>query len=295
MYAKASQRLRVETAGILAQKRLASKAVNHDNINAGFDASTGFLACFQYVRDRVMKFRTWAVAVALVVLLLEGRLLAVHGNYPSCPYGERIRMAMPFEKIGGQAWTVSFPELEVLADNGSENQSPIAICEENWALGPAHASLRDITEKGKGRFSHWRSDLVFSPSDDSDPNTNGRSYLAIRTAAIPLSGSTARPKPVTSKVGILTDPNKRTLYTFDKDSPDKSACNDICAEVWPPYTDQVELYDPATNSAWTTITRNDRKTMWAYKGKPVYLFIGDKDPEDTKGDGIDGVWHAAKQ
>ncbi len=33
---------------------------------------------------------------------------------------------------------------------------------------------------------------------------------------------------------VLVDSNGMTLYTFDKDTENKSNCNDKCAEAWPP-------------------------------------------------------------
>jgi hypothetical protein len=130
-----------------------------------------------------MKFRTWVVAIALVVLPYQWAVLAANSAYPSCPYGERIRMPMPFTGTGGYSFAVNIPELDKLADNRPEapNQSPLVICENHRVLGPAHALHQDITARGQGRFSHWGTDMVFSTSDNSDPNTNGRSYLIIRT------------------------------------------------------------------------------------------------------------------
>lgn len=130
-----------------------------------------------------MRFRTWVGAIALVVLPYQWAALAVHSAHPSCPYGERIRMPMPFAKNGGHSYVIYLPELERISDNVGEtpNGSPLVVCENNRLLGPAHALHRDITVRGRGRFSHWGSDLVFSTSDNSDPNANGRSYLLIRT------------------------------------------------------------------------------------------------------------------
>jgi hypothetical protein len=130
-----------------------------------------------------MKFTTWIGTIALIVLPYEGAVLAMNWAYPSCPYGERIRMPEPFVSNGGYSYVVSLPTLERLADNISENPngSPVAICENHWMIGPGHSLHKEISERGRGRFSHWGSDLVFSTSDNSDPNTNGRSYLVIRT------------------------------------------------------------------------------------------------------------------
>jgi predicted lipoprotein with Yx(FWY)xxD motif len=34
--------------------------------------------------------------------------------------------------------------------------------------------------------------------------------------------------------------------------------------------------------------------MWAYEGWPLYLWVKDTKPGDVTGDGVGGVWHAAK-
>lgn len=90
---------------------------------------------------------------------------------------------MPFIHNGGYSWLANVPELERLADNQPKASygSPLVVCENHRLLGPAHAPHSDIIALGLGRFSHWGTDLVFSTSDNSDPNANGRSYLIIRT------------------------------------------------------------------------------------------------------------------
>ena len=114
-------------------------------------------------------------------------------------------------------------------------------------------------------------------------------------AAVLFSSSPAWSQQQTSKGTVLVDRHKMTLYTFDKDSDGKSACNGTCAENWPPYTDQVESLKPSSAPGdWSAITRDDGKKMWAYKGKPVYFFKDDKAPGDVKGDGVNGVWHVVK-
>jgi predicted lipoprotein with Yx(FWY)xxD motif len=43
------------------------------------------------------------------------------------------------------------------------------------------------------------------------------------------------------------------------------------------------------------IVRDDGSRQWAYKGKPLYLWVKDHKPGDTTGDGFRGVWHVARQ
>jgi hypothetical protein len=53
------------------------------------------------------------------------------------------------------------------------------LCEDDEQLGPPHAIHVDIARLGQGRFSQWGHGLLFSSSDESDPNKNGRTYKAI--------------------------------------------------------------------------------------------------------------------
>lgn len=96
----------------------------------------------------------------------------------------------------------------------------------------------------------------------------------------------------TAKGKALVDAKGMTLYTFDKDSAGKSACNGGCATNWPPL---MAPKDAKAMGDWTVVTRDDGSTMWAYKGKPLYTFVQDKKAGDVVGDGFaNGVWHIAK-
>lgn len=63
----------------------------------------------------------------------------------------------------------------------SASRSNLVLLENMQPLGPAHSKHADIENLGRGRFSHWhdgiRRYLFFSASDNSDPRTNGRSYM----------------------------------------------------------------------------------------------------------------------
>lgn len=71
-----------------------------------------------------------------------------------------------------------------------------------------------------------------------------------------------------------------TLYTYDKDEPGKSVCVDECAKTWIPAT---PLAGAAPVVDWTVIKRADGSPQWAYKNKPVYTFVEDKDPGSVGG------------
>lgn len=93
--------------------------------------------------------------------------------------------------------------------------------------------------------------------------------------------------------GTLTNAAGMTLYTFDKDSAGKSACNGPCAANWPPL---VAAAGADGKGDWSIVTRDDGSKQWAYKGKPLYTWAKDQKPGDKTGDGVaNNAWHTAKE
>ncbi|MCM2313765.1 MAG: hypothetical protein NDJ92_01260 [Thermoanaerobaculia bacterium] len=83
----------------------------------------------------------------------------------------------PFRHQGGHAWSVAIPDLEHLADHRTgPTHSTMVVLEDGRPLGARHAIHDDIRQVGFGRYSHWTDYLIFSTSDNSDPNVNGREY-----------------------------------------------------------------------------------------------------------------------
>jgi predicted lipoprotein with Yx(FWY)xxD motif len=96
----------------------------------------------------------------------------------------------------------------------------------------------------------------------------------------------------TKKGEVLTDAKGLSLYTFDKDAAGVSNCYGDCAVKWPPVTAAA---DAKADGDFSLIERKDGAKQWAYKGKPLYLWMADKKPGDVSGDGLGGVWHLAKE
>src|SRR4051794_17661593 len=90
------------------------------------------------------------------------------------------------------------------------------------------------------------------------------SIMGCAVAQTPAPASVAD----TNKGKTLVDSKGMSLYTFDKDSAGKSACNGPCAQNWPPLM-ATAASGPAN---WTVITRDDGSKQWAYMGKPLYTW-----------------------
>ena len=120
---------------------------------------------------------------------------------------------------------------------------------------------------------------------------NVRNLIFALLLTTPLATLAATPAMVSN--GMLTDSGGMTLYNFDKDvsGDGKSVCNDACAKNWPPFLAKT---GDAANGEYSLVTRDDGATQWAFKGKPLYLWIKDKKPGDMTGDGVNDVWHVVK-
>jgi hypothetical protein len=85
-----------------------------------------------------------------------------------------VPMTAPFRAESGFAWIVEVPV-------APETQK-LRVFEDGKELGPGESKHVDIREKGLGAYSHWKGTgnyvIYFSTSDNSDPNTNGRTYEA---------------------------------------------------------------------------------------------------------------------
>ena len=99
--------------------------------------------------------------------------------------------------------------------------------------------------------------------------------------------------PVKVADGMITSNNGMTLYVFDKDTAGsgKSVCNGPCMALWPVL---AATAGDAPSGSYTIITRDEGAKQWAYKGKPLYYWSGDKKPGDKTGDGYVNAWHIAK-
>jgi hypothetical protein len=116
-------------------------------------------------------------------------LWAMNYVWPGCPSGKVNALVRPFTKNSGFSYVKDLGGLNLQGDSpDNPTRSNLLVCESNTLLGPMHVTHGDIAKLGEGRYSHWNNSVVFSASDNSDPNTNGRIYTIIT----PPAGGPAR-------------------------------------------------------------------------------------------------------
>lgn len=82
---------------------------------------------------------------------------------------------------------------------------------------------------------------------------------------------------------ILFDGHGRALYAFTRDARSRSRCADACAEAWPPYLVRGPLIggSDVRASLLGTTRRADGARQVTYAGRPLYYWIGDREPGDV--------------
>ncbi|MFF3071574.1 hypothetical protein ACFVSN_43300 [Kitasatospora sp. NPDC057904] len=96
---------------------------------------------------------------------------------------------------------------------------------------------------------------------------------------------------------FLTDALGNSVYVFDKDTanPPKSNCNGDCAQTWRPVP-QVDTTKqwPGVTGPVGSVTRDDNTQQVTIAGHPLYTYVMDTAPGDTKGNGAsNGLWALA--
>jgi len=121
-----------------------------------------------------------------------------------------------------------------------------------------------------------------SPSTPSAASSAGGGSSPAAAAA--LSVKTAEIGSAT----LLTNARGFTLYAFSPDTSTTSKCVGSCAQIWPPVQGPVTA--AGVKGTFGTIKRADGTTQATYEGHPLYTYVGDTAPGQTKGNGIKGLW-----
>jgi predicted lipoprotein with Yx(FWY)xxD motif len=142
---------------------------------------------------------------------------------------------------------------------------------------------------------------------DSKPVTSaGSGQSSATTAAAAPVVTTAAPKPTVGTAAsatlgtVMVDPaTGKTLYTRDSDPAGGSSCTANCAATWPPLVLPGGTTAPVAGTGLTGLTAAARpddatKMQVLWNGKALYTYSADTAAGDTKGDGVGGIWHAAR-
>jgi predicted lipoprotein with Yx(FWY)xxD motif len=148
--------------------------------------------------------------------------------------------------------------------------------------------------------------LVLAGCGSSSPSTAASSTTQPSTTSTSVSSPAAGPiyevrvGNVSGLGNVLVDGQNMTLYLFvpDKQSG-KSTCYGTCAQAWPPLLLPKGTNHPlegagVKSSLIGTTRRSDGTTQITYNKWPLYLWVGDSQPGQATGQGLDnqgGIWY----
>jgi predicted lipoprotein with Yx(FWY)xxD motif len=127
--------------------------------------------------------------------------------------------------------------------------------------------------------------LVAACGSSSSSGSSSTGGSAVAVATITVSGSSEQ---------VLTNSSGYTLYYLTQDSPTSVTCTGSCAQTWPPLL--LSSGQPTSSSslpqALTTVSGGNGRQV-EYDGHPLYHYSGDSGPNQSNGEGVDGVWFVA--
>jgi predicted lipoprotein with Yx(FWY)xxD motif len=127
-----------------------------------------------------------------------------------------------------------------------------------------------------------------SPTPDGSA-AGGYPPAAAATASAPAQSAAAVTGAVLGPGTALVDGTGRALYLFENDTGSTSTCTGACPGVWPPMpapTGPAAVTSPGTDAQLGSTSRGDGTAQLTYHGHPLYHYIGDEKPGDTRGQGL---------
>jgi hypothetical protein len=130
------------------------------------------------VRSAMMA--SYRILIAACAVGFVCQMAAVKFSARLSRYCDQATLCRQFHYLGGYAYSYSLAVPFARPDRDGDLASSLEVFEDGTPLGPAHSDLWDIANLGGGRFIYRQSGmyttLYISASDNSDPNTNGKTY-----------------------------------------------------------------------------------------------------------------------
>lgn len=148
---------------------------------------------------------------------------------------------------------------------------------------PATSNIPSAATEQTGNSSATTTGTTGTNTSGTTDNTPATPPLTLDTASTGTLGT------------YLIAANGMTLYKYTPDKPNISNCTGQCAIIWPPYV--VSSTDTSTLAVGSsimgklgTIKRANGSLQLTYNKIPLYFYSKDKNPGDTSGQGVAGIW-----
>lgn len=151
-------------------------------------------------------------------------------------------------------------------------------------------------DNGRKQWAYDHSAVYTSVLDNAPGDVNGGGHLHAQGASGTMRTPIGPKADLPAQFAIESMPTGRLLtliegfsvYTSDKDGPNKSNCDLTCQASWKPV--QAAATAPQAHGDWSIIERSPGIYQWTFRKKPLYALIGDMQKRSAHGADIPG-WH----
>ena len=144
---------------------------------------------------------------------------------------------------------------------------------------------------GNSQLTYNRMPLYYWAKDQKPGDTTGQNVGGVWFVINPEPAPTVTVRSDPDLGDILVDARGMTLYLYSRDEPAVSNCYNGCAAAWPPLLTDAAPNGPDAISAGLGLTsRTDGTQQVTYNGVPLYYWMNDKNPGETSGQNVGGVW-----
>jgi predicted lipoprotein with Yx(FWY)xxD motif len=182
-----------------------------------------------------------------------------HFGYP-LPY--------PYQGVDRRTCTQKWPPFEPAAN---------AVAVGKWTISTRSDGRRQWAYEGKPLYL---SILDRMPGDVNAVETRIRSRQPLYAPLYMPNGIRLMP----TVLGIaLANRAGYTLYTYRRDTRDRSLCDKDCARIWLPV---IAAAGSLPEAPWSTIRREDGQRQLTYEGHPLYQYSADEGPAYVSGSSV---------
>lgn len=90
-----------------------------------------------------------------------------------------LTLTKPIEELGQHGFRVRLPDFPQGDHPENPTSSRLYLFEDGKQFGLPHVAGTSVMACGTGNYIHWDHTLLFSTTDNSNPNTNGRTYKIV--------------------------------------------------------------------------------------------------------------------
>lgn len=188
---------------------------------------------------------------------------------------------------------LELPDLET-RKSCAEEWPPVFAADDAKPVGAFTLITRD---DGRKQWAYderalYTSHLDQFPGDVMGATTRlsgaGNDGPATRQVATPPSAIPPGFAVLTTTIGrqLLNDKNF-SVYMSDRDGPNKSNCDELCARTWQPMLAPVSAQ---ARDGWSIFERSPGVYQWAFRERPLYTYALDYDIRSLRGSDQPG-WH----